>query len=183
MSQYVQGNLNTEELRMVKGAGPSLYTSKEGLQYLAEIYTKSAERAVKEQQFVQSWMQNANEQNTYTSAEDKYLALSAARTQFALDNQVVDQARINELPQGDLKPFTATNNSGVEVRMSENLYNMATQVQKYPDLNTFKANIGTIVQQGLLKDPNGKVITNVPKDEYVEKLWSQLSGLTLSGRI
>ena len=183
MSQYVQGNLNTEELRMVKGAGPSLYTSKEGLQYLAEIYTKSAERAVKEQQFVQSWMQNANEQNAYTSAEDKYLALSAARTQFALDNQVVDQATINALPQGDLKPFTATNNSGVEVRMSENLYNMAAQVQKYPDLNTFKANIGTIVQQGLLQDPNGKVITNVPKDEYVEKLWSQLSGLTLSGRI
>jgi hypothetical protein len=82
----------------------------------------------------------------------------------------------------ELKPFRATNQNGAEVGMSENLYKMATQVQKYDTLNDFKANIGTIVQQGLLVDPNGKVITNVPKKEFIDKLWSELSGLTLLGR-
>ena len=182
MSEYVQGNLNVEELNMVRGAGPSLYTSKEGLQYLAEIYTKSAERAVKEQQFVQEWLQDSNKQQNYTNPQDQYLALSAARTQWKLDNPVVDPARINALPQMELKPFRATNQNGAEVGMSENLYKMATQVQKYDTLNDFKANMGQIVQQGLLIDTKGRVITGTPKKEFIDNLWSELSGLTLLGR-
>jgi len=182
MSEYVQGNLNVEELNMVRGAGPSLYTSKEGLQYLAEIYTKSAERAVKEQQFVQEWLQDSNKQQNYTNPQDQYLALSAARTQWKLDNPVVDPARINALPQMELKPFRATNQNGAEVGMSENLYKMAEQVQKYDTLNDFKANMGQIVQQGLLIDTKGRVITGTPKKEFIDNLWSELSGLTLLGR-
>ena len=182
MSQFIPGNLNVEELQMVQKAGPSLYTTPEGLQVLSQIYDAAADRAIKEQQFVTDWMQTNSQK--YPNAEDKYIALNQARSNWLSENPVVDSEIIANLPKAPIGgEITAqrTVGEGTEretqtVRLNQDTNTLARFISQYDTKEQFKANVGGLVQLGVLKDKDNRVITTNPTDADMDRLWGIYSG-------
>ena len=182
MSQFIPGNLNVEELQMVQKAGPSLYTTPEGLQVLSQIYNAAADRAIKEQQFVTDWMQTNSQK--YPNAEDKYIALNQARSNWLSENPVVDSEIIANLPKTTIGgEITAqrTVGEGTEretqtVRLTQDQDTLARFISEFDTKEKFKANVGGLVQLGVLRDKDGKVIATNPTDADMDRLWGIYSG-------
>ena len=186
MSQFIPGNLNKEELDMVQGAGPSLYTTPEGLKLLSKIYTKAANRARNEQAFVTNWMQKDGAE--IADAEGKYLALSKARAEWRAkpENKVVDADEIANLPSaslsGDIKAQRVNPEGGTDTfNLTDRQSTMAKFISGFDSFDKFKANAGQLVSLGVLRDRSGKVITNVPSEDSLKKLWGTYSGMTFVG--
>jgi len=186
MSQFIPGNLNKEELDMVQGAGPSLYTTPEGLKLLSKIYTKAANRARNEQAFVTNWMQKDGAE--IADAEGKYLALSKARAEWRAkpENKVVDADEIANLPSaslaGDIKAQRVNPEGGTDTfNLTDRQSTMAKFISGFDSFDKFKANAGQLVSLGVLRDRKGKVITNVPSEDSLKKLWGTYSGMTFVG--
>ena len=182
MSQFIPGNLNVEELQMVQKAGPSLYTTPEGLQVLSKIYNAAADRAIQEQQFVTDWMQTNSQK--YPNAEDKYIALNQARSTWLSQNPVVDSEIIAGLPKAPIGgEITAqrtvgegTDRETQTVRLTQDQDTLARFITQFDTKEQFKQNVGKLVQLGVLKDKDGKVITTNPSDASMDRLWEIYSG-------
>ncbi len=182
MSQFIPGNLNVEELQMVQKAGPSLYTTPEGLQVLSQIYNASAERAVSEQAFANDWMQTNSPK--YPNASDMYTAFSKARAEWRSENPVVDSEIIANLPSAQIGgEITAqrvvgegTDRETQSMRLTQDQNKIARFVTKFDTIEQFKANVGGLIQLGVLKDRDGAVITTNPNDTSMNKLWEIYSG-------
>ncbi len=182
MSQFIPGNLNVEELQMVQKAGPSLYTTPEGLQVLSQIYDAAADRAVNEQQFLTEWMQTNSQK--YPNAEDKYIAFGKAQAEWNKENTVVDSKIIANLPKAQIGgeiEAKRTVGEGTEretqtVRLTQDQDTLARFVTQYDTKEQFKQNVGGLVQLGVLKDRDGRVITTNPSDASMDRLWEIYSG-------
>ena len=182
MSQFIPGNLNVEELQMVQKAGPSLYTTPEGLQVLSKIYNAAADRAIEEQQFVTDWMQ-ANSQK-YPNAEDKYIALNQARSTWLSENPVVDSEVIANLPEAPIGGEIiaqrivgeGTERETQTMRLTQDTNKLARFISQYDTIEQFKKNVGGLIQLGVLKDKDRRVITTNPTDAEMDRLWGIYSG-------
>jgi hypothetical protein len=182
MSQFIPGNLNVEELQMVQKAGPSLYTTPEGLQVLSQIYNASADRAIKEQQFVTDWMQTNSQK--YPNAEDKYIALNQARSTWLSENPVVDSEIIANLPKTTIGgEITAqrivgegTERETQTMRLTQDTNKLARFISEFDTKEQFKANVGGLIQLGVLRDKDDRVITTNPIDSEMDRLWGIYSG-------
>lgn len=186
MTQFIPGNLNQEELQMVQNAGPSLYTTPEGLQLVSRIYTNAANRARNEQAFVTNWMQK--EGANIADAENKYLALSKARAEWRAkpENKIMDADEIANLPPsnigGDIRAQKTNAEGGVDdLGLNAREAKIAKFVNQFDSFEKFKASAGQLVSLGVLRDRNGKVITNVPTEDSLKQQWERWSGITFIG--
>jgi len=186
LTQFIPGNLNQEELQMVQGAGPSLYTTPDGLKLLSKIYTNAANRARNEQAFVTNWMQG--EGANIADAEAKYLALSKARAEWRAkpENKIMDADEIANLPSaslaGDIRAQRVNSEGGTDTfNLTDRQSKMAKFTSQFDSFDKFKASAGQLVSLGVLRDRNGRVITNVPNEDSLRKLWDTYSGMTFVG--
>ena len=171
---------------MVQGAGPSLYTTPDGLKLLSKIYTNAANRARNEQAFVTNWMQK--EGAGIADAEAKYLALSKARAEWRAqpENKIMDADEIANLPSaslaGDIRAQRVNSEGGTDTfNLTDRQSKMAKFTSQFDSFDKFKASAGQLVSLGVLRDRNGKVITNVPNEDSLRKLWDTYSGMTFVG--
>ena len=179
MSQYIRGNLNAEELKEVKAAGPSIYTSKEGLEWLSGFYSRVAERTRNEKIHMDNW---------YNKNQDKLgdvSTLSSGWTQelnkYRKDNPVIDQEKLDGVPATQDSQYTATKTMGDQPKTfqfaNERDYKTARFMSTFNTFDDFVKNAGQLLNLGVLRDSNNNALTRIPRNkEKLKPLWDKLSG-------
>lgn len=179
MSQYIQGNLNAEELKEVKKAGPSIYTTKEGLEWLSNFYSKVAERTRNEKIHMDDWF--SQNQNKHPSVTELSSAWTQELNKYRKDNPVgADEETLSQLPATDDSQYTATKMVGNRPQKFQFPSNRDYQTSKFiSSFNTFEdfmKNAGGLLNLNVLVDRNGNTATRLPPKQQLQDMWNQFSG-------
>jgi len=136
-AQYLPGNLNTEEIRMIQTAAPSLTTTKEGIALLQKIFTGQNERLKKEQ--AESIKILASEEAKNLTGRELYLYHQRKMKEFKDNNSIFSQADIDALPSTDVSPpkYFARNENRVNLPATEMNQTLAAISKQYRNRTDF----------------------------------------------
>ena len=139
-AQYLPGNLNTEEIRMIQTAAPSLTTTKEGITLLQKIFTGQNERLKKEQ--AESIKILASEDAKKLTGRELYLYHERKMREFKDNNPIFSQQDIDALPSTDVLPpkYFARDENRVNLpatEMNQVLAAISKEYRNRRDFDTF----------------------------------------------
>ena len=76
------GNLNQSEIDLIEKAGPSIFTSKKGLQVLAKIYEDKLDRALRRKQVILDYQESSEGSDFSRPVEQRYTELDKKLYEF-----------------------------------------------------------------------------------------------------